>query len=102
MNSEQCCKKLKLEKRYEYSSYYSQLCDFLHYPNENDKFDRKIHLLTYPLEEDSLNEKAIFSLTSEGEDYLKTQSKDKKQMIISIVTLIVSIISLIVAIISIK
>ena len=107
MTAEECCKKLKLEISNDYNTYYSELCFFLPYPNEEDEFDSKIHLRTFPLNDDPLNERAVFSLTAEGKRYVEEAANTKKenrhnayQSAIATIAAILALIGVIVAIIS--
>lgn len=99
MAPEECCKRLKIEKSYEYSTFYSELCSFLPYLNEDDEFDGKIHLMMFPLEVDPYNERAVFSLTSEGERYVKEQIEKRTAMRHAIYQSIIATIAVIIAII---
>jgi hypothetical protein len=110
MTAEECCKKLKLEISNDYNTYYSELCFFLPYPNEEDEFDNKIHLISsFSLNEDPLNERAVFSLTAEGKRYVEEAVNTKKanrhnayQSIIATIAAILALIGVIVAIISLR
>ena len=99
MTSEECCKKLKLNISKPYNTYYSELCFYLPYPTEDETFSSKVYLKMY--EDDHFNERAIFSLTQEGKEYIEIKKNKQKSTLYNSYQAVIATIGVILAIVAI-
>ncbi len=94
MTSEELCKKLKIDLGNS-MTYYSALMFRLPYLSD-DEFDDMVVLNSFSLEEDALNERATFQLSSRGEKYFAAKKNVKKSKKFNIAILLIAFFSLLV------
>ena len=94
MTAPQICKKLKIEKFSINSTDYSELIQYINYPDNEHNFDSLFNINHYKGDEET-SCKSEFSLTPSGEEYLKSIHPSKMNIFVVITTVLALIIALV-------
>lgn len=94
LTAPQICKKLKIKKHSIYSTEYSELLQYINYPDNEHNFDSLFNIKHYIGDEET-SCKSEFSLTQNGEETLNFRRPNKMNIFIITTTILALIISLI-------